>query len=163
ARLAEEGQGEVSGPLILQCGWGRLLLGHTFPNAESLAEELLNESPGERDIALYVAAPQQVLAHAPQQLFLDPSDTLRLWFSDYRPARLCPRGFIIRRAHTAADWQAINALYQARGMLPVDASRCTPLQQGGPVYWLAEDEDSGQVVGSVMGLDHSKAFNEPEN
>lgn len=66
--------------MILQCGWGRLLLGHTFPDAESLATELLNENPGERDIALYVAAPQQVLSYAPQQLFLDPSDTLRLWF-----------------------------------------------------------------------------------
>jgi hypothetical protein len=30
----------------------------------SLAEDLLDECPGERDIALYVAAPQQLLAQA---------------------------------------------------------------------------------------------------
>ncbi len=50
------------------------------PDPASLAEELLNEQAGERDIALYVAAPQQILGIDPQQLFLDPSDTLRLWF-----------------------------------------------------------------------------------
>jgi ribosomal protein S18 acetylase RimI-like enzyme len=31
------------------------------------------------------------------------------------------------------------------------------------VYWLAEDEDSGAVIGSVMGLNHQKAFNDPEH
>ena len=87
ARLAEGHLEPHDTPQILHCGWGRLLLGHTFPDAASLAQELLDEQPGERDIALYVAAPQQVLAQAPQQLFLDPSDTLRLWFPDYRPAR----------------------------------------------------------------------------
>ena len=87
ARLAEEHRAPPASPQILHCGWGRLLLGHTFAEPLSLARELLDERPGERDIALYVAAPQQVLAQAPQQLFLDPSDTLRLWFTDYWPAR----------------------------------------------------------------------------
>ena len=31
------------------------------------------------------------------------------------------------------------------------------------MYWLAEDEDSGAVIGSVMGLNHSKAFDDPEH
>ncbi|WP_443697547.1 N-acetylglutaminylglutamine synthetase, partial [Pseudomonas sp.] len=141
----------------------RLLIGHTFPDPASLAEELLNEQAGERDIALYVAAPQQILGIDPQQLFLDPSDTLRLWFSDYRPSTRVFRGFRIRRVQTEADWQAVNQLYQGRGMLPVDAARLTPRHAGGPVYWLAEDEDSGAVIGSVMGLNHQKAFHDPEN
>lgn len=147
----------------MHCGWGRLLIGHTYPDPSELAEALLEEAPGERDIALYVAAPQQVLAHAPQQLFLDPSDTLRLWFTDYRPAQRVFRGFRIRRAQTEADWQAINSLYQTRAMLPVNAELLTPRHQGGPVYWLAEDEDTGAVIGSVMGLNHSKAFDDPEH
>ncbi len=149
--------------IAVHCGWGRLLIGHTFPDPASLAGELLNEQPGERDIALYVAAPQQILGIDPQQLFLDPSDTLRLWFSDYRPATRVFRGFRIRRVQSEADWQAVNQLYQGRGMLPVDAERLTPRHQGGPVYWLAEDEDSGAVIGSVMGLNHQKAFHDPEN
>lgn len=163
ARLAEEHQTPPEDPVqMLHCGWGRLLLGHTYADPASLARELLAESPGERDIALYVAAPQQVLAQAPQQLFLDPSDTLRLWFTDYRPARRAFRGFRIRRAHSDEDWQAINQLYRSRGMLPVDPAAITPRHLGGPVYWLAEDAARGQVVGSVMGLNHRKAFHDPE-
>ncbi|MBD8622274.1 MULTISPECIES: N-acetylglutaminylglutamine synthetase [unclassified Pseudomonas] len=162
ARLAEEGHSDDLQQRPLHCGWGRVLIGHTYPDADALAAELLNEQPGERDIALYVAAPQQVLAKAPQQLFLDPSDTLRLWFSDYRPAQRVFRGFRIRRAQSDGDWQAINQLYLKRKMLPIDQSLLTPRHQGGPVYWLAEDEDTGHVIGSVMGLNHAKAFRDPE-
>lgn len=163
ARFAEDGSDNEAKPLALHCGWGRLLIGHTYPDPAALANELLNEKPGERDIALYVAAPQQVLAQSPQQLFLDPSDTLRLWFSDYRPAQRVFRGFRIRRAQNSADWQAINNLYIARGMLPIDPGLLTPRHQGGPVYWLAEDEATNAVIGSVMGLNHHKAFHDPEN
>ncbi|KMM81092.1 N-acetylglutaminylglutamine synthetase [Pseudomonas deceptionensis] len=163
ARFAEDGSPLDALPVAVHCGWGRLLIGHTFPNPASLANELLNEQPGERDIALYVAAPQQVLAQSPQQLFLDPSDTLRLWFTDYRPATRVFRGFRIRRAQSEADWSAINTLYQARSMLPIDPALLTARHQGGPVYWMAEDEDSGAVIGSVMGLNHHTAFHDPEN
>ncbi|MGF6591441.1 N-acetylglutaminylglutamine synthetase [Pseudomonas sp. 2835] len=163
AQLAGDGSQPHDQPRSLHCGWGRLLIGHTYPDPASLASDLLDERPGERDIALYVAAPQQVLAQAPQQLFLDPSDTLRLWFSDYRPAQRVFRGFRIRRAQSVSDWQAINTLYQARGMLPIDPELLTPRHQGGPVYWLAEDEDSGAIIGSVMGLNHHKAFADPEH
>ncbi|MGE1075236.1 N-acetylglutaminylglutamine synthetase [Pseudomonas fragariae (ex Marin et al. 2024)] len=162
ARLAEDGSQIDADPLALHCGWGRLLIGHTYPDPAALAQDLLNEKPGERDIALYVAAPQQVLAQSPQQLFLDPSDTLRLWFSDYRPAHRVFRGYRIRRAHNENDWQAINNLYLARGMLPIDPELLTPRHEGGPVYWVAEDEGSKTIIGSVMGLNHQKAFNDPE-
>lgn len=163
ARFAEDGSALDAQPVAVHCGWGRLLIGHTFPDPASLANELLNEQTGERDIALYVAAPQQVLAQSPQQLFLDPSDTLRLWFTDYRQATRVFRGFRIRRAQTDADWDAINSLYIARNMLPIDPTLLTARHQGGPVYWIAEDEDSGAVIGSVMGLNHHTAFHDPEN
>mgnify|MGYP002353250404 CR=1 FL=1 len=43
ARFAE-GQGtQPSQARTLHCGWGRLLIGHTFANNESLAGELLNQ------------------------------------------------------------------------------------------------------------------------
>lgn len=163
ARLAEDGSTPDTEPLALHCGWGRLLIGHTYPDPATLANDLLTEKQGERDIALYVAAPQQVLAQSPQQLFLDPSDTLRLWFSDYRPAQRVFRGFRIRRAQNQDDWTAINNLYTARGMLPIDPELLTPRHQGGPVYWIAEDETTNAVIGSVMGLNHQKAFNDPEH
>jgi GNAT-family acetyltransferase (TIGR03103 family) len=161
AHLAKDGI-EQSEPQSVRCGWGRLLIGHTYPDAEALASALLEERPGERDIALYVAAPHQVLAQAPQQLFLDPSDTLRLWFTDYRPARDSFRGFQIRRVQSEQDWEAINNLYLQRGMLPIDTEQLTPREAGGPSYWLAEDEADGRVVGAVMGLNHREAFADPE-
>ena len=131
AQLAGDGSEPHGQPRAVHCGWGRLLIGHTYPDPAVLAEALLDERPGERDIALYVAAPQQVLAQAPQQLFLDPSDTLRLWFTDYRPAQRVFRGFRIRRAQADADWHAINALYQGRGMLPVNPELLTPITWAG--------------------------------
>lgn len=161
AHLAREGS-DACQPQSIHCGWGRLLIGHTYPDASSLAAALQEERAGERDIALYVAAPQQVLAQAPQQLFLDPSDTLRLWFTDYRPAPRSFRGFHIRRVQSQADWDAINRLYLQRGMLPVEHDRLTPREAGGPSYWLAEDEVGGRVLGTVMGLDHLRAFADPQ-
>jgi len=163
ARFAEAPGSQLGQPKAVHCGWGRLLLGHTYPDPAALAGDLLTEQAGERDIALYVAAPHQVLAQAPQQLFLDPSDTLRLWFTDYRPARRGFRGYRVRRAQNEADWQAINNLYQLRGMLPIEPDKLTPRHLGGPVYWLAEDEDSGAVIGSVMGLNHHKAYQDPDH
>ena len=161
-QLAKDGSPLTKQPRIIHCGWGRLLLGQTFPDAGALAAELQQEALGERDIAPYVASPQQVLAQAPQQLFLDPSDMLRLWFSDYRPARRSFRGFNIRPVQSEADWEAVNCLYLQRGMLPAQPEHITPREQGGPNYWLAEDSDSGEPIGSVMGLNHVRAFNDPE-
>ena len=66
----------------VDCGWGRVLMGHTFQQPEDIASELLKESAGMRDIAMYVADPHVVLAAAPQTLFLDPSDTYRLDLED---------------------------------------------------------------------------------
>jgi len=137
------------------------LIGHTFPDPASLAEELLNEQPASATSHCTWRAPARVLGIDPQQLFLDPSDTLRLWFSDYRPSTRVFRGFRIRRVQTAADWQAVNRLYQGRGMLPVDAERLTPRHAGGPVYWLAEDEHSGAVIRQRDGPQPSESLPRP--
>ncbi|HDZ55616.1 MAG TPA: N-acetylglutaminylglutamine synthetase [Pseudomonas xinjiangensis] len=161
---AQQGATDDNSPasVAIECGWGRLLIGQTFSDYEVLANALLNERPGERDIALYVADPQVVLSFAPQHLFLDPSDTLRLRFSDYRPPRGAPRGFVIRRPQDEADWNAINVLYGTANMVKVDPTRITAREEGGPSYWLAEDDDSGEIIGTVMGLNHARAFHDPE-
>ena len=161
---AQQGQqpGEALADVILDCGWGRLLVGHTFRDPQRLAHALLEEAPGERDIALYVADPHVVLSFAPQQLFLDPSDTLRLWFTDYRPAHESIRGFHIRRPQCDEDWQAINNLYLSNGMVQVNPRRLTPRESGGPDFWLAEDADTGQIIGTVMGLNHARAYDDPD-
>lgn len=163
AGRAQQGDSVSTGENIaIDCGWGRLLFDQTFADHRELADALLDEAPGERDIALYVADPQVVLSFAPQQLFLDPSDTFRLWFSDYRPAQQHPRGFHIRPPRDAADWSAINDLYTAQNMVCVDPDKVTARENGGPLYWVAEDEESGAIIGTVMGLNHHLAFDDPE-
>ena len=71
-------QGDMSTEASKNCGWGRVIFAQTYPDPEHLAEAMLKERPGKRDIAAYVRKPHVVLSVAPQQLFLDPSDMLRL-------------------------------------------------------------------------------------
>ena len=57
---------------IVDLGWGRLIFAHTFRDNRRLADALLAELPGKRDIAFYVNDPHVLLAMEPQSLFLDP-------------------------------------------------------------------------------------------
>lgn len=149
--------------VAIECGWGRWLPAQTWRDPAKLAAELLTERPGQRDIAFYVEKPQVVVAQAPQQLFLDPSDALRLDLSAYRTGSASRRGFSVRRLRTRSDVAAINALYRARNMVTVDTlkvwsertSRCIS-------YALAEERASGEVVGVAMGMDHVEAFGDPQ-
>jgi GNAT-family acetyltransferase (TIGR03103 family) len=149
--------------VVVPCGWGRLIAGHTFPDPADVAAALLQEQPGQRDIAFYVDKPHVVVSHAPQQLFVDPSETFRLSLSTYTPQRAVRRGFTVRRLRSRADVAAINAIYRMRRMVPVD-----PAQVWGQradrqnMYVLAEDRHTGEVIGVAMGLDHAEAFGDTE-
>ncbi len=66
----------------LELGWGELIFGQTFADAGTLAEALRREAPGRRDICIYAREPQIVVAGAPSELFIDPSHTYRLRFTD---------------------------------------------------------------------------------
>jgi GNAT-family acetyltransferase (TIGR03103 family) len=148
--------------VVVPCGWGRLIAAHTFAEPADVATALLREQPGQRDIAFYVDKPHVVVSHAPQQLFVDPSETFRLSLSTYTPQHV-RRGFTVRRLRSRADVGAINAIYRARRMVPVDpahvwgqrATRQT-------LFALAEDRHSGEVIGVAMGLDHAEAFGDAE-
>ncbi|MGA9522455.1 MAG: N-acetylglutaminylglutamine synthetase [Myxococcaceae bacterium] len=147
----------------VQCGWGRLVFAHTFLENEVLAKELLEEKPGQRDIALYLRDPHVVLSMAPQDLFLDPSHTYRLWLDRYRVGRLRPCGFHIRRLTSEADISAMNRIYQARGMVSADPEIVWEQRNSRVIsYLLAVDEASGEVIGTVTGVDHVHAFEDPE-
>lgn len=155
-RLAED--------VAIDCGWGRLIFAHTFADNARLADTLCEEAPGRRDIALYLRDPHVVLSLAPQELFLDPSHTYRLWLNQYRPRRTRPQGFVVRKLQSEADVAAINRIYAARSMVPVEPefvweSRKSRLLS----YLIAEDATSGEVIGTVTGVDHQAAFADPEN
>lgn len=157
------GRGEPRAGAIVDCGWGRLIFAQTFDGAEALTEALRAEKAERRDIAFYVRDPHVLLAQAPQELFLDPSHTYRLDLATYRPARSRRRAFVVRRLATRADAEAVNVIYDANHMVPVppdffwshrDARALTVL--------VAEDAETGAVLGTVMGVDHALAFDDPE-
>jgi len=149
--------------VIVECGWGRLLFAHTFSSNQRVADELRREQPGQRDIALYLRDPHVVLSLAPQELFLDPSHTFRLWMFNWRSRTRKPGGFRVRRLRTRGDAEAINRLYAQRHMVDVDPSFVWQERLSRTLtYFVAEDIADGTIIGTVTGVDHFNAFEDPE-
>lgn len=147
----------------LDCGWGRLLFSQTFSSPQALAEALSQERPEQRDIAFYVRDPHVLLAHAPQDLFLDPSHTYRLDLSTYRAARRSVTGYFLRRLCTAEDAEAVNKIYLSRGMVPVETDFFWRKRDSRKLtHFLAEDQRTGEILGTITGIDHFRAFKDAE-
>jgi len=148
---------------LIHCGWGRLIFADTFPDSPSLVDTLLEEAPGERDIAFYATSPHVALSLAPQQVFLDPSHTYRLWLADYRASRRRPMGFFVRRLRNRSDAEAVNRIYAKANMVQVPTDfLLNNVSSRRLTYLVAEDETSGEIVGTVTGIDHYRAYNDPQ-
>ncbi|MGD8339802.1 MAG: N-acetylglutaminylglutamine synthetase [Gammaproteobacteria bacterium] len=146
------------------CGWGQLIFAHTFSSNELLAETILDENDGRRNLALYIGDPHVVLSLAPQELFLDPSHTFRLWLSKYLPGRIQPAGFTIRRLQSEEDANEINRLLKSCKMVSADPEHIWRTRKSNSIrYFVAEDESSGKILGTVMAIDHAAEFGDPEN
>lgn len=176
AAMQDMGDGEPQAPAVvppapaplssrpnamIDCGWGRLMFAPSFESPARLAAELQQEAAGRRDIALYVDSPQLVLAEAPQTLFLDPSLLFRRALDPEQDAAApaAVAGVTIRRLSTRADIAAINRLYTARHMVPLDpATVWKQRNHEAVVYLVAEDEQTGDIIGSALGVDHLLAF-----
>ncbi|HWK94720.1 MAG TPA: N-acetylglutaminylglutamine synthetase [Pseudolabrys sp.] len=148
---------------FVDCGWGRLIFGQTFAAPASLAAMLSAETEGERDIILYAREPHVLLAEAPQLLFLDPSHTYRLDFLVPRPAGKQTISSIAIRAARAEDADEINRLYLSRGMVPLRDGYVAGDARPDSVQLLVAENGEGGLAGVVMGIDHTKAFNDPDN
>ncbi len=149
---------------VVDCGWGRLLFGQTFGNLHQLARVLQEERPGKRDVALYLRDPHVVLSYAPQDLFLDPSHTFRLWLERYQHSNRRPKGFCVRLLNSRDDAEAINRLYVGRRMVPPGADFIWEHRASRVLhYWVAQDEQDASILGAVNGVDHVAAFADPEN
>lgn len=149
---------------VIDCGWGRLLFAQTFESPELLAQEMRNERPGCRDIAFYVSDPHVMLAAAPQELFLDPSHTYRRDLSTYQPSRNRNTGFFVRRLTTAHDAERVNVIYAARNMVAVRPDFFWTHRDNRMItVFVAEDEATGDIIGAVTGVDHVRAFDDPDH
>ncbi len=146
----------------VECGWGRLLFAQTFTDSEVLAQTLLQERLGHRDVAAYVEDPHVVLSRAPQELFLDPSDMLRLSLEKLSDS-IETLPYEIRPIESQREARAISDLYLKRDMVPADADFIWEQRNSDEVVWLvAVDNDNAQVLGTVMGVDHVATFSDPD-
>lgn len=170
-RLARRGWGEVPERLAttravddaLDCGWGRLVFGQTYDDPRKLANVLAAESLGRRDVCLYAKDPHVVIGMAPQELFLDPSHTYRLQLGEYQPEESSLDGMRIRTISELGDAEQINRIYRSLGMVPAPIDLMWKNQRGATfTYLVAEVASTGQIMGTVTGVDHVAAIGDPE-
>ena len=156
--------GNLKQDAVVDMGWGRIIFGHTFQRPRALFDNICSEGAGKRDMIFYLRDPHVLLSMGPDKLFLDPSHTYRLWSHDYRPARQRWPAFTVRRISSVADADAINRIYRCRKMVTADPAfyldRNTSRLR---TYLVAEALSSGRIIGTVTGLDHLEAFNDPES
>ena len=150
--------------VALECGWGRLLFGQTFASHDDLVAEIAREGPGRRDILLYVHEPHVLVSKAPQELFLDPSHTYRLWLDRHGDGHGPGDGLGVRELRDADDAEALNRLLSTNGMVTAPTATLLDNRRSPTfVYLVAEDEDTGEIVGTVTGVDHRHAFDDTED
>jgi GNAT-family acetyltransferase (TIGR03103 family) len=151
----------------LELGWGRLIFGQTFADAGTLAEVLRREAPGRRDICIYARESHVVVAGAPSELFIDPSHTYRLRFTDESEEDKSPPspvGVTVRPLNDPSDADSMNRVFVRCGMVPAPVKVIwdNHLHQPAVTYLLAVRDDDGAVVGTVTGVDHELLFSDPE-
>jgi len=144
---------------FVDCGWGRLVFGQTFQEPQALATMLEGETPGERDVALYVHEPHVVLAELPASLFLDPSHTYRLDLA--KLPKVAPAHAI--RDARPGDAAEIARLYLSRRMVPLREGYLDPKGHPPSVSVLVAEGAEGELAGVVIGVDHKTAINDPDN
>src|SRR5690606_16246924 len=107
----------------------------------------------------YIRDPHVLLSLAPQEVFLDPSHTYRLDLATYRPGRRKPRGYFIRRLSSEIDAEAVNIIYAARNMVRVRPDFFWSRRDSRAITnCVAEYEATGEIIGTVTGVDHQRAF-----
>ncbi len=150
--------------VVVDCGWGRLLFGQTFNSNTELANQLRKETPGQRDVGLYIRDPQVVISKAPQELFIDPSLTFRLDLGGSIPNDRVPDGLEIYPLRSAEDKYHINRIFKARGMVPQRSDFYNDCTLDPAIETLvAVDRKNQTIVGTVTGVDHYVAFEDPDN
>jgi GNAT-family acetyltransferase (TIGR03103 family) len=141
--------------VTLQCGWGRLIFADMFPDAASVAQAILVEAEDQRDIAMYVVDPHLLLNCGPQDIFLDPSNTYRLWLDRYEAPEQGPVGYTIRPLKHKEELDEICRIYQHLKMVPLAKEYVWENRKAKEfTYFVAVQDDSDRILGVAMGADH---------
>lgn len=149
--------------VVLDCGWGRLVFGQTFADPSKVADVLRSEATGARDICIYLPDPHVLVSRLPDELFIDPSLTYRLDLTGERPrASDPPPGVKIRPLADREDARAVNVIYARNGMLTAPEEVLVGNAATDRFLYLVAESATGEVVGTITGVDHVEAFGDPE-
>ncbi|MEV4467892.1 N-acetylglutaminylglutamine synthetase [Micromonospora echinofusca] len=150
--------------VVLDCGWGRLVFGQTFADQAAVAAVLRSEAAGSRDICIYLRDPHVLVSRLPDELFIDPSLTYRLPLGGDRPTGdgEVP-GLSIRPLADAADADAVNRIYARNGMVTAPVDVLVANAGTDRFLHLVAEDATGEVVGTITGVDHVAVFDDPEN
>ncbi|MDT5326879.1 MAG: hypothetical protein QOF25_4031, partial [Mycobacterium sp.] len=162
----DAGHDERARGVVQDLGWGRLVFGQTFEDPKQFGTALRAEASGRRDIGMYLDAPHVFVALHPQEFFIDPSFTYRLNFAElgeYQPPPV--PGVSVRPVTSIEDCAGINQIYVQCRMVPADVGLMWTNSQSEPhmVYLVATDDETGQLIGTVTGIDHAQLFGDEEN
>ena len=151
--------------VVLDAGWGQLVFGQTFADQRSMASVLRQEVDGRRDICLYLRDPHVFVARHPHEFFIDPSYTYRLRFApgDTRRSRSAP-GIEVRPIEGPDDAEAMDRIYVRCGMVPAPPEVLwrNHADTDHVLYLVAVQADTGEILGTVTGVDHRRLFHDPE-
>ena len=144
-------------------GWGRIVFGQTFTELSDIVTMMRAEETGERDICIYPPNPQVLVGLAPSELFVDPSYVLRLPLHRYRPPERRPRDILIRTAGARDELVEATRITAAVGMVTGDVDVMWANQRTRTFsHLVAQDTLTGDIVGTVTGVDHVLAFGDPD-
>ncbi|MFC4148295.1 N-acetylglutaminylglutamine synthetase [Micromonospora mangrovi] len=154
------------GGVVLDCGWGRLVFGQTFTEQVAVAHVLRSEAAGARDICIYLRDPHVLVSRLPDELFIDPSLTYRLPLGGQRPPATESAevpGLTVRPLRDAEDADAVNRIYARNGMVTAPVEVLVDNAGTDRFLHLVAEATTGEIVGTITGVDHVAVFADPEN
>ncbi len=150
----------------LEMGWGKILFAHTFTDSQKLIKRLSAEEPGQRNIAFYLREPHVILSQAPQEIFLDPSHSYRLWLDDKKipiEQENQADNIVITSLKTRDQCKTINEIYRKNAMVEAPPEFIYRHRHSRKIqYLIAVDKKTKQVYGSITGIDHYHIFGDSE-
>ncbi len=159
---ADGADGGRADGVVLDCGWGRLVFGQTFADQAAVADVLRSEAAGARDICIYLRDPHVLVSRLPDELFIDPSLTYRLPLDAGRPADPEIPGLRIRPLRDAEDADDVNRIYAANGMVTAPVDVLVANAATDRFLHLVAENVTGEVVGTITGVDHVAVFDDPD-
>jgi len=146
----------------INLGYRKLFFAQTFTTQETLITEMLKDTESKVSVAIYVHYPQILIDISKGKLNLIPEIAYRLELNKYSYKEdKINKDINIQLLHKK-DILDINKIYKDTAMNPIDFKNTKENHYSDKAsYFIAKYKE--EIVGIVIGIDHKKLFNSPEN